>query len=147
MYEHWTYDGFPYGPYQELNRRIEGSIAPDDVILHSNKLTMLPAVYYNRSLIGKYLADPPGSGSDTLAPATQNVLQLIAEPSLEVAVQGASRVWFIIFTKAIQEYQGIGDGTHPHLAWLEDHLYLEEIETWGDLRLYIFSSDLPEREL
>jgi mannosyltransferase len=136
QYQHLTYHGFPYGPYQELGEYLEGRVSSDAVIVHSNKLTHLPTVYYFRDLPQEYVADPPGSGSDTLALPTQEVLGLFASPSIEGAVGGANTVWLVIFSRAIDEYQDLGQPTHPHLAWLDENLTLVSVEPWGDLLLY-----------
>jgi len=139
VYQHITYRGFPYAPYAELDASLRERAAPDEVILHSNKLTMLPAVYYDPDLPQRYLADPPGSGSDTLALPTQQALGLIAERSLEAAVGDAPRVWFVIFERAIREYRDLGYETHPHLTWLDAHYRLERVETWDDVLLYVYA--------
>jgi hypothetical protein len=139
VYQHSTYRGFPYAPYAELDAYLAANVGPEDVLLHSNKLTMLPAVYYDRDLPQRYLADPPGSGSDTLAFPTQKVLGLMAYPSLKTATGGAQTVWFLIFSRAIEEYGTLETPGHPHLQWLNAHYRMERRETWGDLLLYVYS--------
>jgi hypothetical protein len=139
MWIHVTYRGFPYAPYPELAASLGERVAEGEVILHSNKLSFYPLAYYGRELAQEYLADPAGSGADTLAPATQEVLGYLAAPSVESAVGSASRVWFLIFDRAIAEYQSLGYATHPHLAWLDSHYRLEYVESWGDLWLYVYS--------
>ena len=138
IFVHLTYDGFPYAPYAALDASLAGCATADDVVLHSNKLTFLPMRYYDRSLPQRFLADPPGSGSDTLAPATQAVLGVQAFTDMAEAVGTASRVWFIIFERAIEEYQAAGEITHPHLTWLETHYRLEQVERWGEVLLYVY---------
>ncbi len=138
IYQHITYRGFPYGPYQALNDYLASETSPDDGIVHSNKMTMLSAVYYDRHLSQSYVADVPGSGSDTLALPTQQVLELIADPDIETAVGNASQVWFIIFSRAIQEYQAADYSTHPHITWLEENFVLEQVDSWGDIQLYVY---------
>lgn len=140
LYQHLTYAGFPYAPYAQLNRFVRENLQPNDVILHSNKLSWLPAIYYDADLPHACLADPPGSPADTLAPATQQVLAIRAQPDLAHAVAGAERLWFVIFEQAIQEYRDAGTSTHPDLAWLTAHYRLEEEHSFGDLRLYLFSA-------
>ncbi len=135
-YQHLTYQGFPYGPYPQLVQSLENRLGQGDVILHSNKLTMLPAVFYNRNLDQRYIKDPEGSGSDTLALPTQKVLGLCARSNVEDGVDNADRVWFVIFAQAIQEYRLLGLSTHPHLEWLDNHYELSSVETWGDIFLY-----------
>ena len=133
-----TYASFPYGPYAALDASLENRVQPGDVILHSNKLSLLPAIYFDRTLSQKFLADPPGSGTDTLAPATQQVLGVAESTSLETATAGAQRVWFIIFQEALDEAADAGLNKHPDIAWLDGKYQLENVETWGPLRLYIY---------
>jgi hypothetical protein len=101
---------------------------------------MLPAYYHDRELSQKYIQDIPGSGADTLALPTQEILGLTAEASLEESVGEAKKVWFIVFNKAIEEYRALGYPTHPHLSWLEEHFRLEKREDWEDnISIYVFS--------
>jgi hypothetical protein len=134
---HLTYAGFPYGPYQALDTSLETRLRPGDVIVHSNKLSFLPAVYYDRALDQQFLADPLGSGTDTLAPATQEALGLVESASLETATEGAERVWFIIFRKSIEEAIEEGLITHPDILWLNNNFHDVYIETWGPILLYL----------
>jgi hypothetical protein len=106
--------------------------------LHSNKLSFMPAVYFDRSLDQGFLPDPPGGGSDTLAAATQHVLGLVESGSLAAATNSASRVWFIVFQKEIDEYTSSGLAVDPDLDWLGGIFHLGHVETWGPLRLYIY---------
>jgi mannosyltransferase len=138
-YQHIVYDQFPYGPYAEIVSYLRKSSSAQDVILHSNKLTMLPAHYYDRDLPQKFLQDAPGSGADTLALPTQKILGLIAQTSVEESVGDAKKVWFVIFTKAIDEYRALGYNTHPHLEWLQAHFNLDRQEEWEDISIYVFS--------
>jgi hypothetical protein len=108
------------------------------VILHSNKISAIPAAYVDPGLEQEYLADPPGSGSDTLALATQQVLGLLAEPDAARAVGEAEGVWFVIFPREIEDYVSLGFPEHPALAWLENRYSVERVEEFGELRVYHF---------
>jgi mannosyltransferase len=138
IYQHITYRGFPYGPFKEIDAHLAANIRSGEIILHSNKLTMLPAVYYDPDLPHRYISDPPGSGADTLALPTQEVLGLVAYPSVQSATVDAKRIWFLIFARAIDEYRSLGMATHPDLAWLESHYQLEKVENWEDILIYEF---------
>ncbi len=140
IYQHITYRGFPYAPFQELDVRLSEGASVGARIVHSNKLTMLPAVYYDRGLNQSFLADPIGSGSDTLAMPTQDVLGLWAEETPAEAAGGAGKVWFVIFSRAEAEYLNLGFDQHPHLAWLQANYRLDGVETWGDVLVYRFKS-------
>lgn len=141
IYEHITYVGFPYGPYQAVTADLQSRQQPGDVIIHSSKLSMMPSVYYDRNLAQTYVSDPPGSNVDTLAPATQTVLGLEAKPDIESAAGNATRVWFIIFDESNQEYIQAGYSMHPQLAWLMQHCSQVEIQKWDDLRVYLFAKN------
>jgi hypothetical protein len=138
LYQHITYRGFPYAPYQALNESLIQRATHGDVILHSSKATFLPSTYYNPAIRQSYLADPAGSNIDTLALATQQALGLLAQSDVESATRDASRVWFIVFQRHIDAYAQIGYETHPHLMELEEYFTVESIEEWGDLRVYLF---------
>lgn len=135
----FTYRGFPYAPFEQLDRELARAIGPGDVILHSNKLTAIPAVYYAPDLPQQFLADPPGSGSDTLAPATQQVLGLIADPDVAAAVGDARRVFFVVFGQEQEEYRSHGEAGPPALDWLGGHFALAKTQSWDDLVVYEFS--------
>ena len=138
IYQHVTYHGFPYGPFNEIDAYLKQRIQPGDLILHSNKLSMLPAVYFDRDLPQTFLADPPGSGTDTLAPATQEVLNIGAEPDIRSAVSRADRVLYIIFQQSIDEFIQAGKDTHPDIEFLVSEFNLESQETWNDIQILVF---------
>lgn len=140
LYQHLTYTGFPYAPYQEMDHGLRKNLNPGDVIVHSNKLSLLPAIYFDPELPQSYIIDTPGSSTDTLLPATQEVLGLDAQSNLENATRDAERVWFVIFQESIEEFTAAGASTHPHLAWLNDHYKLDLVEQWGSLLVYLYSN-------
>jgi len=139
LYQHVTYNGFPYGPYAMLDKSLSERFQTGDVIVHSSKLSYLPSIYFDRDLSQQFIADPAGGATDTLSPATMQILSLNVAEDVESASEGASRVWFVIFTRAIDEYQAAGQPMHPHLAWLDEHYHLEEVKTWGDVQVYLFT--------
>jgi uncharacterized membrane protein len=138
IYEHVVYKDFPYGPFQALDASLQSRIQSGDLIVHSNKLSLLPAIYFDRSLPQVYIADAPGSPEDTLAPATQEVLGVSAKPNIQTAVGNASRVWYIIYQSSIEEYQSSGYAMHPDLEYLNSHYNLETKEVWDGLDVYLF---------
>jgi 4-amino-4-deoxy-L-arabinose transferase-like glycosyltransferase len=141
LFHHVTYAGFPYAPFNVLAAQLQSRREPGDVILHSSKLSMLPMVYYDRQLAQGYIADPPGSGIDTLAPSTQKVLNLEASENLNSAIGNADRVWFLIFSESNQEYVRAGHPRHPHLTYLIERYTLLDLQHWGSLDVYLFSID------
>jgi len=138
IYEHVTYRDFPYAPFQALDISLKNRLEPGDVIVHSNKLTMLPAMLFDRDLPQKFIADLPGSGADTLAPATQQVLGIEAEPDIAAATTGAERVWYIIYQRAIEELEANGGARHPDLEYLDSKFVLAAQEGWDGLQVFFY---------
>ncbi len=139
---HWTYQGFPYAPYEALGAWLQAHRAPGDLVLHANKLTYLPMVYTTPALPQAYLPDPPGSGSDTLSPMMRRGLGIPDPITLESLAQrslheGSPGLWFLVFPREIEDYRAIGK-PHPSLSWLQDHFCTRSRQTWGDLWVFEF---------
>lgn len=138
-FQHLAYQGFPYGPYRELAAHLlEFQSQPDGRIIHSNKLSLVPVHYYNGSLEQVFIADPPGSSTDTLAAETRQVIGVQAAGDIESAAGESQTIIFIIFAQSIQEAQTAGLPTHPHLTWLEEHYSLSDSQAWGDLLRLVY---------
>ncbi len=137
---HITWRTFPNPPFQAAVAYLQANTTPGDVIVHSNKLTMLPMVYYDRTLPQIYMADRPGSGEDTLALPTQEVLGLIGERCLPAVLGGAERVWLVIFAQEEKEYLSLPSvEAHPHLSWLRTHYHESQATVFEDLLIIPFS--------
>jgi mannosyltransferase len=143
LWQHLTYRGFPYAPYDSIAADLRTRLRAGDVIIHSSKLSFLPSFYFDRGLPETFVADRPGSSTDTLAPSTQMVLGVQAATSLEEAAGTAERVWFILFDQSNEEYVQAGYAQHPHLTWLLQNYELEETLEWDDLNVVLFTSDRP----
>jgi mannosyltransferase len=137
LLQHYQWDSFPNSPFDRVAAYLNRTRRPGDVIVHSNKLTFLPMVYYDRELPQTFVADPPGSPQDTLAPATQRVLGLIEQPCVEEAVRGAERVWFVSFRREVEEAGG-AEGTA--LGWMQAHFNHAGLTLrFNDLDVYPFT--------
>jgi mannosyltransferase len=139
IYQHLTYQDFPYGPFKELNVSLRERVVPAGVIVHSNKLSMLPARLFDRELSQSFIGDEPGSSTDTLAAATQVVLEVRAEENIESATKNAEQVWYIIFARSVAEYHAAGQRTHPDLEYLDSNYNLKSVENWDGLQVYLYT--------
>lgn len=139
IYQHVTYNGFPYGSYAQINKFIRNELQPGDVIIHSNKLSYLPSFYYDRDLPQAYLIDPPGSATDTLSPATSKILQLNSYKNMENATMGRDRIWFIIYQRSIDELTSQGLQTHPDIEYLNNNFELTSLKTVSDINIYVYT--------
>jgi hypothetical protein len=141
IYQHMIYEGFPYGPFQALDRSVRERMEPGDAIVHASKLSALPAIVFDRALNQSFIADLPGSASDTLAPATQEVLHIRAQEDIRSATGNAPRVWYIIYERAIEEAQAAGRGSYPDLAYLDTEYVLELQESWDGLQVRLYARE------
>ncbi|MBN2555333.1 MAG: glycosyltransferase family 39 protein [Anaerolineales bacterium] len=135
----YTFSGFPYAPFEALTAFLRESRQPEDVILHTNKITALPAIFADPNLEQRYLADPPGSPSDTLAAATQSALGLFALPDMESLSSVDDDFWLVMFVQEEQEYLEASYSAHPVRLALEEQLQLESMTRFGDILVYHYS--------
>jgi mannosyltransferase len=137
---HYTYAQFPRSPFDQAVTYLRENYQSGDAIVHDNKLSFLPCHYYDRQLPQEFMADPPGSGSDTLALPTQKALGLLASQSMEEVAAGSQRVWFVIFQRTFLEYEELGHPQPPHKAWLEERYRLVETVALNDLNIYLYET-------
>jgi hypothetical protein len=133
---YYTYADFPRAPFRQVAQVLREHAQPSDVIVHDNKLSFFPMRYYDRTLAQAFIADPAGAGSDTLAEPTQQALQLYAS-RLDAVASDQSRVWFLIFQRALDEAAEKGRA-HANLVWMEQHFRLVSRERFNDLNVYLF---------
>ena len=102
--QHLTNTSDAYAPSDKIDAFLREHYQKGDVIIHSNKLSILPAFYFDPTLPQAFVSDTPGSPTDTLSLATQKILGVNSVPDLVSATNGASRIWFIILTRSIEEF-------------------------------------------
>lgn len=140
LYYHYTYASFPYSPFQQAGTYIADNWQDGDVIVHQNKLTALPGIYYQRDLPQYFIGDKPGSSDDTLALPTQETLSIMADACVQAAAHEGQRVWWVVFARAEAEYELAG---RPELkdaqAWLESHYTQSSTEQFSDLNVVLYT--------
>ena len=144
---HYAWDTFPNPPFPRAVAYLDDHMQEGDVVVHSNKITALPMVFYDRALKQRFVRDIPGSGSDTLAVPTQQVLGLLADDCVAQAASGATRVWYVTFDQFEGEMADLvrddpENVRYDSLAWLNAHLRHEGTVAFNDLALNLFS--VPE---
>jgi flagellin-specific chaperone FliS len=85
------------------------------------------------------LKDQPGSSNDTFAPASQKAMELHPSESIEFASAGKSRLVFVVFQEAIDEYS-VTKTIPPAVDWLKKNYALTRQEKIGDVLLMFFES-------
>jgi 4-amino-4-deoxy-L-arabinose transferase-like glycosyltransferase len=140
---HYTWDTFPNAPFDDAGDYLARERGPADVIVHGNKITALPMIYYERDLPQRYVRDIPGSGSDTLAVPTQKALGLLADDCVAVAAGGEARVWYVTFEKLEEEMVQLveddpANTLYDSLSWLRAHYTEVGVRRFDDLNVYRF---------
>lgn len=130
-----VYGEWRRAPFAEADAFLKAQWRKGDLILHDNKLSFLSMHLYDRTLPQQFLADPPGSDNDTFAPASQAAMALYPT-ELSAAVQGKTRIWFVIYQTAIDE----AAGTHPNLALLDEKFQRIQETKYGDLDIVLYAA-------
>jgi mannosyltransferase len=132
----YNYAEFPRPPFQVADAYLGANARSGDVIVHDNKLSFFPMYFYDRGLLQAWLADPPDAGSNTLSPETMRVLGIVPTAVAD-ATHTATRVWFVIFQRAIDEASSDGV-TQANLAWFNQHYRQVGLQRFNDLDIYLY---------
>lgn len=137
LYQHVFYSGFPYVFHQVIAHFLQENIVDEQtLIIHSNKLSLPPVHYADLTLKQVFIADPPGSRTDTLARETQQVIGVTAVDDLNVATRSANTVFLVIFQESRNEAYQAGLSEHPHIMWMDKHFYRQSEHIFGDVLVY-----------
>lgn len=134
----YAYHSFPRSPFDQAVEFLQREVEQDAIVVHDNKLSSFPMEIYGPELPSTFIRDEPGSHNDTLAPATQQVLELAPADDIDSAVGGAEVVWFVVFERAEEEYRQLGESGHPRLQWLRQRFELRGSWAFNDLNVYHF---------
>ncbi|MCX6022405.1 MAG: glycosyltransferase family 39 protein [Chloroflexi bacterium] len=137
---YYQYDQFPRSRYREAAARLAALAAPGDTVLHETKLSYFPMRYFQPGLPQHFLADPPGSPNDTLAPATMAAFGIA--PATASELDGAPRVWLVTYRRSFEEAGRAGrqPAAVELLTARRDSLAAESV---GDLVLIPFGPVRP----
>lgn len=141
LYYQYTWAIFPNSPFRQAGIYIRDHWQPGDVVIHEDKISALPMIYYHRILAQRYLADPLGSPEDTLALPTQQSLGLVADNCIQMPSRGKERVWFVEFAFTRSQYEGAGrlDEYLRTVDWLDAHFAQSEKHSFNDLDVILYS--------
>lgn len=133
-----NFQGFPRSPFEQAAGELAEIVQPGDRVVHDNKLSYFPFHYYQPRLEQVFIADEPGSGNDTYARASQVAMKLFPEESIDSAVGASERVFFVVFSRTIQEYHDLGEPDHPTLIWLRGNYDQVDRRSYNDLEVIQF---------
>jgi hypothetical protein len=134
----YKFSEFPRSEFRNATAFLRQNAESGDVILHDNKLSYFPSHFYDPSLEQAFLPDDPGGHNDTYAVASQEAMIIFPSVSVEQATAHHERVWFVVFTRAIQEYAEAGVTIHPVMAQLDTQYDQISQKAFGDLEIYLY---------
>lgn len=131
---------FPRSPYAKAAEYLQmATNAARYKVIHDNKLSYFPMRVYAPNLKQEFLPDDASGHNDTFAAATQQAMDIYPQTGLPDAAGDARGVYFVVFTRAIEEYAEMGETDHPALAWLRKHYRLDGHTVFNDLEIYEFA--------
>ena len=134
----YAFSSFPRSEFRAATAYLRQSAQAGDAILHDNKLSYFPSHFYDQTLEQSFLPDEPASHNDTYALQSQQAMGIFPTPTVGQAVAGHDRVWFVVFTRAIQEYAADQGMEHPVITQLEASYDLVDHKAFGDLEIYLY---------
>lgn len=147
LYHQVTWATFPNSPFEQAVKYIDANNDGSDVVVHMNKLSALPMIYYDRELSQRYIADVQGSSEDTLALPTQEVLNIFGEMCIAHAVHDAENIWLVVFERVAQQYDAVGrSDLSDAISWLDENFAFENRYNFNDLQVYHYIDGQPDRE-
>lgn len=140
LYYQYTIVTTPNSPYQTAGEYIQQNWQEGDVVVHQNKLSALPIIYYQRDLPQYFIGDKPNSEDDTLALPTQKALNIFADACVQAAAHQGKRVWWVIYDFAKAAYEAADH--RPEIvqaeAWLNAHYTATTIQKFNDLDVVLY---------
>ncbi len=141
LYYQYTWATFPNSPFQSAAEYIRANWQSGDIVVHQNKISALPMIFYDRDLPQRFIGDTPGSADDTLALPTQQALNLFANACVQSATQGSPRIWWVVFDFAEQQYAAANRSElQTQLDWLNAHYTALSTEKLNDLDVVLFGN-------
>lgn len=134
-----NFNEFPRPPFEQAMRELSATLRPGELVVHDNKLSAFPCEVYAPEVEQAFVGDEPGSPSDNLALASQQALDMYAEPDLETAVAGHDRIVYIVFQEAVDEYIEAGMDDHPGLTWMRENYTQVSEQDFNGLLVFRFS--------
>jgi 4-amino-4-deoxy-L-arabinose transferase-like glycosyltransferase len=136
----YKFNSFPRSEFRKLSNSLKLYELDNTAIVHDNKLSFFPTMFYHKQSNAYYLADVPDSPNDTLAERSQIALGFEATTQIDEFLQ-LDNLIFVVFQQTIEEYydQGVD---HPVIVEIEGEFGKDyRIESIGDIMVYYFENN------
>ncbi len=117
--DYYVYQSFPRSSFREASAYIQNDGIGEKIILHDNKLSYFPMMFYGKNLTQFYLADFKGTENDTLDITSQKVLGHLAINDIS-SFDLPKEILFITFQQTELEFENLGIA-NPNMTYLESY--------------------------
>jgi len=131
----YNFQSFPRSSFHELASFVN-KMDPNLVVIHDNKLSFFPVMFYEERNNSFYLEDEAGSPNDTLAIKSQEMMGFLASKKIDQFIDLDSLV-FIVFQQTVDEYLEV-NLEHPVIARLNFIYKNVQINKIGDILVYTY---------
>lgn len=135
---YYVFAEFPRSPYPDAVNYLQKKMINGGLVVHDNKLSYFPMRYYGPVLDQVFLPDEPGSFNDTLAPESQEAMQIFPINDLQKAAGGRDQIDFVVFNRSLTEYAE-ANKPHPILENLRSNCQARGKQSFNDLEIYGFN--------
>jgi len=132
----YSFQSFPRSSFKKAVDFINQQPIETKIVLHENKLSYFPMLFYDSNLTQYYLADPPGSENDTLSLGSQIAIGYMAINKFDEFFL-YEKLFFISFTQTEIEYKNLGL-MDPNLSFLRSYYEEKAVTLIGDIKVYYF---------
>lgn len=136
----YQYNSFPRSDFSGLSSYLKPYELSNVAIVHDNKLSFFPTMFYYEQSNQYYLPDEPGSPNDTLAKGSQTAIGFEATNQMDDFLQMDNLI-FIVFQQTLEEYRSQGID-HPVIEKIKGEFgnnYKQEFI--GDIIVFYFEKN------
>ena len=136
---HYSWAIFPNSPYRQAVSTIWSQYQISDVVIHQDKTSALPSMFYAPEMDQRYLRDEPGAADDTLSLTAQRTLGAVAVECVQQAASRADRVWWVTFSFTADQYAAAGVNTYQQaIDWLDANFATAFTYHYNDLDVTLY---------
>jgi 4-amino-4-deoxy-L-arabinose transferase-like glycosyltransferase len=133
----YLFESFPRSDFRGLSSHLKSLEDNGALIVHDNKLSFFPTMFYGELNNQNFIRDVPGSPNDTLAKDSELALGFESVTGIEEFLD-EEEIVFVVFQRAIDEFSDQGMN-HPVLAELQKNFSEDySINSVSDLNIYHF---------
>ena len=140
LYFFYQFNSFPRSEFSKLAGYLKSYEFSNVAIVHDNKLSFFPTMFYYEQSNQYYLPDEPGSPNDTLAKSSQTAIGFEASHQMDNFLEMDNLI-FIVFQQTLEEYRSQGM-VHPVIEKIKGEFGKDfKQESIGDIIVLYFEKN------